>query len=53
MSDTPTTKINMMTFDRWFASTGRPPRHKAGMKAFTDTKGKKTVEAWNKIFKKY
>lgn len=43
----------MITFDRYFVSLGRPMHHKAGMAAFTNTKGKKTIEAWDALFEKY
>lgn len=43
----------LLTFDRWFALQGRPAHHKGGMKAFATTAGKKTVEAWDRIFRKY
>jgi len=43
----------LMTFTRWFATTGRPARHKAGLEAFTNTKGKRTPAAWNAAFKNY
>lgn len=52
----PTKKIEapvLVTFDRWFALQGRPAHHKAGMSAYTNTKGKMTVDAWNKLFKNY
>jgi len=42
-----------LTFDRWFSTTGRPPHHKGGLKAFAITSGKKTVAAWNAIFATY
>lgn len=43
----------MITFDRYFMSLGRPMHHKAGMAAFANVKGKKTVEAWDALFEKY
>lgn len=42
-----------MTFDRWFISLGRPLHHKAGMVAFAKTKGKRSSNAWYKLFKAY
>jgi hypothetical protein len=48
-----TTPEVAISFDRWFVLTGRPNRHKAGMQAFTNTKGKKTVAAWRAIFANY
>ena len=41
------------TFDRYFNLLGRPARHKAGMLAYKNTKGKKTQEAWDALFKSY
>lgn len=43
----------MMTFKRWFALQGKPPHHKKGMQAFTSTKGKRSIAAWNRAFKAY
>ena len=43
----------MIMFDRYFMSLGRPMHHKAGMLAFCNTKGKKTREAWKTLFAKY
>lgn len=45
--------VQIVSFDRWFATTQRPPHHKAGMKAFANTAGKKPVEQWNLIFQSY
>lgn len=42
-----------ISFDRWFATTGKPDHHKAGMRAFALTNGKKTINTWNDIFKTY
>ena len=43
----------MIMFDRYFMSLGRPMHHKAGMLAYKNTKGKKTREAWKALFKDY
>lgn len=46
----------MVSFDRWFATTGRPVHHKLGMKVHiskAQIQGKRTVSAWNELFKKY
>lgn len=43
----------VVSFDRWFATTGRPQHHKAGMRAYASTNGKKTVAAWNAVFAGY
>lgn len=46
----------MMSFDRWFAQTGKPVHHKAGMRAYLKRgalKGKRTVAAWDRLFKNY
>ena len=49
----PTPPVPVVSFDRWFATTGRPQHHKAGMQRFAATKGKKTVAAWNAVFARY
>lgn len=43
----------MLTFDRWFATTGRPAHHKAGMRAYVNVKGKRTKAFWDGLFKSY
>ncbi len=43
----------MITFDRYFTSLGRPMHHKPGMEAFCKTKGKKARPAWEALFAKY
>lgn len=43
----------MMTFQRWFSLQGRPPHHKKGMWAFANTKGKRSIAAWNRLFERY
>ncbi len=46
----------VFSFDRYFATLGKPIHHKAGMKAFVkkaDLRSKKTVQAWNRIFAAY
>lgn len=46
----------VLTFDRWFASTGKPAHHKAGMRAYINdkqAKGKKTVAEWERLFAGY
>lgn len=43
----------IVTFDRWFAMTKRPAHHKAGMKAFASTAGRRTLAQWNTIFQAY
>lgn len=42
-----------VSFERWFASTGKPDHWKHGMRAFAPTSGKKTIAAWAAIFKTY
>jgi hypothetical protein len=48
--------VPVLSFDRWFAQTGRPAHHKAGMHAYL-SKGvlrmKRTVAAWNALFQNY
>jgi len=47
----------MMSFDRYFAHTGKPAHHKLGMRAFLDkrggARGKRTVSAWKALFANY
>ena len=43
----------MITFDRYFLSLGLPVHHRAGMAAYGNTKGKKTLEAWKSLFASY
>ena len=45
----------VMTFDRYFGITGRPVRHKAGLRAFLKgaDKAKKPLSQWKKIFAAY
>lgn len=43
----------LVTFDRWFAAKKFKPHWKEGMLAFTNTAGRKTMEEWDTIFKKY
>lgn len=43
----------LISFDRWFATTKRPAHHKAGMKAFASTAGRRTLAQWNTIFQAY
>lgn len=45
--------VILLSFDRWFSLQNRPSHHKTGMKAFAGTKGKKTKDAWDRIFKGY
>ncbi len=44
---------NFISFDTWFATTGRPNHHKKGMREFTNCTSRKTLDSWNKIFKDY
>ena len=46
-------KVKLVTFERFFISSGRPLHHKAGMEAFTNTKIKRTMEAWELVFAEY
>ncbi len=44
----------LMTFDRWFATTGRPPHHKGGMLAYIGrVKGKRLASTWAQMFANY
>lgn len=50
---TPAPLPQLITFDTWFSSTGRPAHHRYGMSAYADTGGRKTKEYWDSIFKNY
>ena len=45
--------VIFLNFDVWFSSLGKPMHHKAGMKAFAPTAGKRTVDQWKELFKNY
>lgn len=52
----PATPQTLLSFDRYFATLGKPVHHKAGMKAFLkkgEGQGKKTQAYWELIFKNY
>ena len=51
----PPQPVIIMTFDRWFQSTGRPAHHKVGMEAFIRGKasGKRSATAWAGLFENY
>ena len=49
----PTAAALVISFDRWFATTGKPEHWKAGMKAHAQTSGKKTLAAWAQMFENY
>lgn len=49
----PAPPMLLLTFDRWFSSKGFPDHWKGGMKAFKDTTGKRTLAAWDSLFKDY
>ena len=52
-STAPKPKVLLLTFDRWFATTGRPMHHKAGMKAYVNVTGKRPKEFWDQLFAQY
>lgn len=49
----------LITFDVWFTTAERAcarlnqPHHKAGMKAWTRTSGKRAKDEWDRLFSKY
>ena len=43
----------LITFDRYFTFLGLPEHHKEGLKAYANTKGKRTKEAWDLLLKNY
>lgn len=49
----PTNPVLLMTFDRWFALSGRKSAHKPGMRAYADVRGRRTRVAWDAMFKHY
>jgi len=52
----PAPALPLLTFDRYFASTGKPGHHKAGMAAYLQRRGgpaRKTKEAWDSLFAQY
>jgi hypothetical protein len=50
-----TKKTSLMSFDRWFATTGKPIHHKAGMLTYLRNTflGKRTKADWDNLFKAY
>ena len=52
-SNTPAKSGPFMTFDHWFAVSGRKKHHKAALKVFTNTSGKRTKDDWDLAFKSY
>lgn len=47
---------SMLSFNRWFAQTGKPAHHRAGMLACITKKlsqSKRTLESWNRLFASY
>ena len=45
--------IPLLSFDRWFETTGRPPHHKRGMRAYTAMRGKHPKKFWDQLFAGY
>jgi len=47
----------VVSFERWFAARSKQKRWKphwlAGMRAYADTSGRKSIEEWDRIFKNY
>ena len=43
----------VISFDRWFSTTGKLGHWKTGMKAYANTSGKKNLAAWAKLFENY
>lgn len=50
---TPAVPGQVVSFDRWFSTTGKPDHWKAGMHRFALTSGKKSLAAWAKLFENY
>lgn len=53
VSTAPKPQMLLLTFDRWFSTTGRPWHHKAGMKAYVNVTGKRPKEFWDQLFAQY
>lgn len=43
----------LVSFERWFASTGKPDHWIHGMRVYCSTSGLKSLEQWNKLFASY
>jgi hypothetical protein len=46
----------VFSFDRYFATLGKPAHHKAGMRSYlraADLRSKKTVAEWDRLFANY
>ena len=52
-STAPKSNVLLLTFDRWFSTTGRPWHHKAGMRAYVNVTGKRPKEFWDQLFAQY
>lgn len=58
LAEAPKAKVKavpVFTFDRWFASSGKPAHWKAGMRIFVGklVKGKRTQAEWERLFAGY
>ncbi len=42
-----------VSFDRWFAHKSFKPHWKRGMAAYTNVDGRRTLEDWDLLFKRY
>jgi hypothetical protein len=53
----PAPVVPLLSFDRYFSTTGKPAHHKAGMRAFLTSSGttdqRRTKDDWEKIFANY
>jgi hypothetical protein len=54
-TETNPAKTPLMSFDRWFATTGKPIHHKSGMLVYLRNTflGKRTKADWDNIFMAY
>lgn len=43
----------LVSFSRWFRSKRYKPHWAAGMQAYTDTTRRRTMSAWDRLFKNY
>lgn len=53
ISTAPKPSMLLLTFDRWFATTGRPSHHKSGMQAYVNVTGKRPKDFWDQLFAQY
>lgn len=50
---TPKEKEPRVNFARWFRSKGFKPHWEAGMRAYTNTEGRRPLLEWDRLFRDY